>query len=165
MRRFIVAALLTSVPVSNVSGQADEFRPPGGANAAPSAALVLGGSAGAATGLLLGTLLGVGLQACDYPDSEGDSCGFSGFTTGAFVGSTVGSILGVQVAGKLFYDRPPIPGSVMGALVGFAGGLVVAWGLYEWGDIDDFPLFLGFSLSQGAITGGIAALRQGSKRR
>jgi hypothetical protein len=105
--------------------------------------------AGATAGLLLGSLLGAGLQDCSYPNAEGDGCGLSGFTAGAFVGSTLGSIVGVQVAGILFEDRPSMGRSVFGAFAGFAGGRLAAWALYDWGGVDGEPLFVGFSLSQG----------------
>lgn len=171
MSRFLIVILLvhflasTALLAPPAHGQEVENHSPDQAGRAPAAGLILGGSVGAVGGLLLGSVIGEGLQTCESLDSEGDSCGFSGFTLGAFVGSTVGSVLGVQLAGFLFEDRPSIPASALGAVVGIAGGLVTAWGLYEWGDVDEFPLYIGFSLSQGAISGGIAALRPGSGRR
>ena len=165
MSRFITAVLLVGISASTTLGQVPEGHSPEGGGGSPVIALVLGGSSGALAGLLLGGLVGAGLQSCSYPDAEGDNCGLSGFTTGAFVGSAVGSVLGIQVAGNLFDDRPSIAWSLIGTVTGFAGGCLAAWAMNEWGGVDGEPLFVGFSVSQGAMAGALVALVERSGAR
>jgi hypothetical protein len=165
MTRFLIPILLAGLIVSPVLGQAVQTTSAERERSVPTIGLVIGGSVGAVGGLLLGSLIGEGLQTCVSPASDGDSCGFSGFTLGAFVGSTVGSIVGAQFTGILFEDRPPVPATVFGGVLGIAGGLLASWALFEAGDVDEFPLYVSFSVSQGALTGIVAALRPGAGER
>ena len=46
--------------------------------------------------------------------------------------------------------------------MGLVGGLGAAWALNEYAGVDDSPLFLGFSVSQGTIAGIVSGLRRKS---
>lgn len=114
---------------------------------------ILGGTLGSVAGLAAGAVIGASMATCGSGEWL---CGLGEAAVGGLIGSAVGSTLGANLGARRPGHEPTFGSTFQASLLGGLAGIL---GAYVGGTVDPDGVggLVGFSLTQGVVTGLLAA--------